>query len=103
MSDLAKLWKLVALATPPATGSDEEAKRAALLVCKMIRDGNLFVYDPSASKPGVTAAAKNLADRYAEAVYNNPTRVAMRERAQDRIRQQEERRNKAHLNVGGDW
>ena len=89
MVDLEQLQKLIRLAQPPASGSDEEAKRASLLVCKIIRDSNLYVYDPK-SKQATKAAEGDLAARYAEAVYNNPTRAAMRQRQQDRLRREQE-------------
>ena len=99
MTDLVKLWKLVRLATPLASGDNEEAKAASLKVCEMIRDGGLHVYDP-VSKVATKAAELNLADRYAEAVYNNPTRVAMRQRQQDRLRREQELEDAKSKSVG---
>ena len=99
MTDLVQLWKLVRLATPPTSGPDGEAKAAAMKVCEMIRDGGLHVYDP-VSKSATKAAELNLADRYAEAVYNNPTRVAMRQRQQDRLRREQELEDAKSKSVG---
>lgn len=98
-ADLARLVKLLALSEPPASGSDEEAKRASLAVCAMIREHNLAVIDPR-DQPVQPLRDETFQERYARVVDANPVRAALRKRKLDREAHAAERIRKAKFVVG---
>ena len=97
---LEKLAKLIALADPPASGSDEEAKRAGLAACALIRKHHLHVWDPSGASKQAIDPERSIQEQYASAVDANPTRVAMRQRQQDRLRHEQELEDAKSKSVG---
>lgn len=103
MADLVRLAKLIALATPPTTGPDGEAKAAAMAACAIIRDEKLSIWDKSAHGNTVPIVGEliDVRARAAAAAAENPVRVAAKKRHEDRIRREESRRHAASTIVGG--
>lgn len=106
MSKLLKqLEKLIALAVAPMSGPDEEARSAAMLACKIIRDNRLRVWSPKglADPPGTglpSDPAVTILEALARAAEENPVRLAMKRRAEERAVAEQVRRTKAPTIVG---
>ena len=101
-SIVSQLYKLIALATPPESGSQEEARSAAMKACALIRDEHLSVYDPkelvrdlSDSEPDDDRAAT-----FARAVAEHPLRRAMKQREAERAERMHKEREAARFRVG---
>lgn len=101
-SIVSQLYKLIALATPPESGSQEEARSAAMKACALIRDEHLSVYDPKELVRDFTNAEPDddAAGTYARAVADHPLRRAMKQREADRAERARKEREAERFRVG---
>jgi len=97
--DLTRLAKLIALAVPPSSGPDGEARAAALAACAIIREHKLAVIDPS-DVPPQPKRSETFEERYRRVVDANPVRVAMKKRELERAEAAARRDAKAKFVVG---
>ncbi len=79
---------MIALSEPPATGSQEEARTAAMRVCEMIRENHLSVYDPKELSGTIPPRVgdEDTKETLARVVADHPIRRAQRQRAEERQR-----------------
>ena len=91
---LLKLEKLIDRAVRPTSKNDYEAESAAMSACALIREKKLFIYDPEASAATQPVVADESAKAKLERVMaNNPVRLAVKRRQEERERAEIKRRS----------
>lgn len=98
--DLDRLAKLIALAEAPPSGSDEEAKSAAMAACALIRQHSLHIYDASVKSKPTPTDAVDIRTPLQRAHDENPVIREMRRRREDRIQREQVRRREDSKRVG---